>query len=90
MGSYPGRIAPGATLHRTVRLWDFVHRFNVGERIALIITSDGFPSFARNLGYGDPPATAVRMRAQRNVIFHHSPQNSKLRFYRLSEDAELR
>ena len=79
----PRPLDPGRLYRLTVRLWDFVHEFSPGHRLVLRIASDGFPGFARNLGYADPPATATRMRIQKNTLYHDAVRVSALRFRRL-------
>jgi putative CocE/NonD family hydrolase len=56
----------------TIRLWPTAHRFKRGHRIRVQVSSGAFPRYARNPGTGDPPATAVTLRAADQEV-HHDP-----------------
>ena len=53
-----------------VRLWPMGHRFRVGHRIRVQVSSGAHPRFARNLGSGEPTATADEMFAAEQEVFH--------------------
>jgi putative CocE/NonD family hydrolase len=53
-----------------VELAPTAYRFRAGHRIRVQVSSGAFPRFARNLGTGEPLATAVRMVAADQEIFH--------------------
>jgi len=76
----PEFLKPGTVYRLRIAHWDVAHEFAKGHRIGLMITSDGFPLFARNLGYGEPEASAVRMTVQLNTIYHDARRPSALRF----------
>ena len=76
----PELLKPGKVYRVTIAHWDAAHRFAKGHRIGLLINSDGFPIYARNLGTGEPDATATRMVAQSNTIYHDARRASVLRF----------
>ena len=76
----PELLKPGKTYKVTIAHWDVAHRFAAGHRIGLIISSDGFPLYARNLGTGKPDSTATRMVAQSNAVYHDAKRPSALRF----------
>jgi len=61
-------LEPGRTYEVSIGSWDFAHEFAKGHRLALLITSSGFPAFARNLGTLDPIKTATRCVVQKNSI----------------------
>ncbi len=51
-------------------LWPTAHRFGAGHRIRLQISSGAHPRYARNPGTGEPPATATRLLAADQTVFH--------------------
>ncbi len=61
--------ADGGFLAR-VALWPIGHRFAAGHRLRVQVSSGAHPVYTRNLGTGEPPATAVTMRAANQVLFH--------------------
>jgi predicted acyl esterase len=44
-------------------------RFEAGQRIRLQIAGGSFPLYSRNLGFGEPSETAIKMQHQVNTIF---------------------
>ncbi|WP_405975777.1 CocE/NonD family hydrolase [Streptomyces sp. NBC_00988] len=54
----------------SVRLWPTAHRFKRDHRIRVQVSSGAFPRFNRNLGTGEPRATAVTLRAATQQVFH--------------------
>jgi putative CocE/NonD family hydrolase len=76
----PGDITPAAdgTLHVRVDMWPTAMTFRRSERIRLQVAGGAHPLFARNLGTGEPIATATAMRAADLEIFHDSERPSGL------------
>jgi putative CocE/NonD family hydrolase len=54
----------------TVRLWPTAHRFRRGHRIRIQVSSGAFPRYNRNPGAGEPRATAARLHAADQQVFH--------------------
>jgi len=54
----------------TVRLWPTAYRFKRGHRIRVQVSSGAFPRYNRNLGAGEPRATATTLRAADQQVFH--------------------
>jgi putative CocE/NonD family hydrolase len=54
----------------TVRLWPTAHRFKAGHRIRVQVSSGSFPRFARNPGTGERRATATRLVAADQSVYH--------------------
>ena len=54
----------------TIRLWPTAHRFQRGHRIRIQVSSGAFPRYARNLGTGEPLATAITLRAADQAVYH--------------------
>ncbi len=76
----PELLKPGRIYKLTLAHWDTAHQFMKGHRIGLLVSSDGFPVYARNLGTGESSATGTRMVAQHETIYHDSKHPSALRF----------
>lgn len=74
-------LTPGKVYEIDVRPWWFCHEFAAGHKLVLLITSDFFPSFARNLGTGEPDATATRMVAAVQTIYHDPEHPSRLEYW---------
>jgi putative CocE/NonD family hydrolase len=55
----------------TFDLWPIGHRFGRGHRLRVQIASGSHPVYARNLGTGEPAATATDMIVN-NIAVHHS------------------
>jgi putative CocE/NonD family hydrolase len=54
----------------TVRLWPTAYRFRRGQRIRVQVSSGAFPRYNRNLGTGEPRATATTLRAADQQVLH--------------------
>jgi uncharacterized protein len=54
----------------TVRLWPTAYRFAAGHRIRVQVSSGSFPRYARNPGTGEPRATATRLVAADQSVYH--------------------
>ena len=69
---FPGRpVADSDGSRRVViYLWPTAYRFKAGHRIRVQVSSGAFPRFARNLGMGEPLATATTMKVAEQSIFH--------------------
>jgi uncharacterized protein len=53
-----------------VRLWATAYRFKRGHRIRVQVSSGAFPRYARNPGSGEPLATATRLLAADQSVYH--------------------
>ena len=76
----PGSIARRAdgTFVASVRLWPIGHRFGAGHRVRIQVSSGAHPVYGRNLGTGDPPATATEMRAAEQAVYHDPNRRSSV------------
>ncbi|MBK3562885.1 CocE/NonD family hydrolase, partial [Streptomyces sp. MBT62] len=54
----------------TVQLWPTAYRFARGHRIRVQVSSGAFPRYNRNLGTGEPRATATTLRAADQQVLH--------------------
>jgi putative CocE/NonD family hydrolase len=59
-----------AVSRAAVRLWPTAHRFRPGHRIRVQVSSGAFPRYARNPGTGEPHATATRLLAADQEVYH--------------------
>lgn len=54
----------------TIECWPTAYRFSQGHKIQLIVTSGAHPRYTRNLGTGEPLATATNMVTANQEILH--------------------
>ncbi len=73
--SVTGADVPGAV---TVRLWPTAYRFKRGHRIRVQVSSGAFPRYARNAGTGEPRATASRLLAADQSVYHDESRPSAI------------
>ena len=66
-----GRAADGS-FPVSVPMWPVGHRFAAGHHLRVLVSSGAHPVYARNLGTGEPVATATAMRAGERAV-HHGP-----------------
>jgi hypothetical protein len=59
-----------------VSLWPTAYRFKRGHRIRVQVSSGAFPRFARNAGTGEPDATASRLLAADQAVYHDEARPS--------------
>jgi putative CocE/NonD family hydrolase len=76
----PSLLTPGKIYKLTIELWDTAHQVKKGHRLAVVITSNAFPGYARNLNTGEPIINATRMVPAQQTIYHDALQPSALRF----------
>lgn len=79
----PTLLIPDKVYLATIALRDTAHQFKKGHRLGVVIQSQMFPSYARNLNTGEPIKTATRMVAAHQTIYHDAKRPSRLRFYLL-------
>lgn len=63
-----------------IRPWDSAHEFAKGHRMAIAISSSGFPLYARNLGTMEPIKTGTQVVVQTNKILHDQAHPSSIGF----------
>ena len=76
----PSLLQPGKLYKATIELWDSAHQVKKGHRLGVMITSQMFPGYARNLNTGEPIANATRMVAAQQTIYHDGKRPSALHF----------
>lgn len=76
----PGRgvAGPGASLRLAIDLGSTAHRFARGHRLRLQVSSGAHPRYNRNLGTGEPLASATRLVAAAQTIYHDAARPSAL------------
>ena len=62
----------------TVRPWPTAYRFKRGHRIRVQVSSGAFPRYARNGGTGEPRATATRLLAAGQSVYHDESRPSAI------------
>ncbi|HBZ69828.1 MAG TPA: X-Pro dipeptidyl-peptidase, partial [Deltaproteobacteria bacterium] len=68
-----GQGAENGVFEIRVQLWPTAQRFRAGHRIRVQVSSGAHPRFIRNLGTGEPIATATAMRVADQAV-HHDPR----------------
>jgi putative CocE/NonD family hydrolase len=68
-------------------LWPTAHRFAAGHRLRLQVSSGAHPRYARNPGTGEDPATASRLLAADQEVFHDPAHASSLTLSVMEESA---
>ena len=58
------------TFPAAVTLWPIGHTLAAGHRLRVLVSSGAHPVYARNLGTGEPPATATTLRAADQAVYH--------------------
>jgi len=76
----PHTITPGQIYKAHLDIWDVAHQFKPGHRLALLITSTMFPTYARNLNTGEPIYNATKMKTANQVIYQDTKHPSSLNF----------
>jgi uncharacterized protein len=76
----PEPLQPGKAYKAAIALWDTAHQVKKGHRLGVIISSQMFPGYARNLNTGEPVRNATRMVAAHQTIYHDAKRPSALRF----------
>ncbi|HEY7182183.1 MAG TPA: CocE/NonD family hydrolase [Blastocatellia bacterium] len=76
----PTLLQPGKVYKAAIELWDTAHQVKKGHRLGVIINSQQFPGYARNLNTGEPIMNATRMVAAHQTIYHDAKRPSALRF----------
>ena len=64
------RRNPDGTFTAAVALWPVGHIFATGHRLRVQVSSGAHPVYARNLGTGEPPATATTLRVAEQTVYH--------------------
>lgn len=75
----PTPLEPNRIYRGSIELRPFAHMFAAGHRLGVVIRSEWFPDFARNLNTGEPIGDAVRTEAARIRIFGDVEHPSILR-----------
>lgn len=73
-----GEPQPDGSLKITIELWPTANCFLRGHRLRLHVCSGGHPRWSRNLGTGEPLATATRWQGAEQLIYHDAVHPSAL------------
>ncbi len=68
----PGSVTPEAdgSLHLQIHVWPTAYHFRKGQRIRVQVSSGAHPRHVRNLGTGEPLATATKMVIADQTVYH--------------------
>jgi uncharacterized protein len=61
-----------------IALWPTAYTFGVGHRLRVQLSGGAHPVYGRNLGTGEPPATAIAMQPATHTIYHEPGRASRL------------
>lgn len=77
---WPGRIARDAdgVVRARIALWPTACRFRKGHRLRVQVSSGAYPRYSRNLGSGEPLATATSMVVAEQRIWHDAEHPSAI------------
>jgi hypothetical protein len=73
-----GEPQPDGSLKITIELWPTANCFRRGHRLRLHVCSGAHPRLSRNLGLGEPLATATEWRGSEQLIYHDAAHPSVL------------
>jgi putative CocE/NonD family hydrolase len=76
----PSLLQPGKLYQAAIDVWDSAHQIKKGHRLGVLISSQNFPNYARNLNTGEPISNATRMVVAQQTIYHDAKRPSALRF----------
>lgn len=74
----PRARAADGTTRVIVELWPTAYRLKRGHRLRVHVTGGAHPRYARDLGNGEPIASATRMRAVEQEVLHDPEHPSAL------------
>jgi putative CocE/NonD family hydrolase len=68
----PGNVdpLPDGSFRIEIDMWATAHRFRRGHCVRLQVSSGAHPRWNRNLGTGEPIATATAMRVAEQTVYH--------------------
>jgi putative CocE/NonD family hydrolase len=61
---------PDGSLCIQIDIWPTAYHFRQGQRIRMQVSSGAHPRFIRNLGTGEPLATATKLQVAEQAIYH--------------------
>ncbi len=73
-----GQVQPDGSLRMEIELWPTACRFRAGHSLRLQVSSGAHPRWSRNPGTGEPLATAVRLAAAEQTVYHAPAHPSAL------------
>lgn len=68
----PGSVTPepDGSLHISIQIWPTACRLLKGQRVRVQVSSGAHPRFVRNLGTGEPLATATKLCVADQAVYH--------------------
>jgi len=76
-------VQPGQVYRISVNPWYFAHTFKKGHRLAIRITNDLFPQYARNPGTGESLFSATKYLKSTNTVYKDATRPSRITFSRI-------
>lgn len=73
-----GELQPDGSVKITIELWPTANCFRRGHRLRLQVCSGAHPQLSRNLGHGEPLATATDWQGAEQMIYHDATHPSTL------------
>jgi uncharacterized protein len=73
-----GEPQPDGSLKITIELWPTANCFQRGHRLRLQVCSGAHPRLSRNLGKGEPLATATEWQGAEQMVYHDAAHPSAL------------
>ncbi|HTP06810.1 MAG TPA: CocE/NonD family hydrolase, partial [Anaerolineae bacterium] len=73
-----GEAQPDGSLKIAIELWPTANCFRRGHRVRLQVCSGAYPRLSRNLGLGEPLATATQWQGTEQLIYHDAAHPSVL------------
>jgi putative CocE/NonD family hydrolase len=77
----PGPIVPKKVYKITIEPWEFAHLIPKGHQLAIYLTSDMFPQFARNPGTGEPEWKATKLVKATHTVHWGKKYPSKISYF---------
>jgi uncharacterized protein len=76
----PDSVVPQAdgSLRIQIDIWPTAYHFRRGQRIRIQVSSGAHPRFVRNLGTGEPFATATKLRVAEQAVYHDPEHPSNI------------
>ncbi len=82
----PHPLDPDRIYHGAIDLRPFAHEFGKGHRLGIMIRSEWFPGYVRNLNTGESIKDATRMEIGTEKIYHDALRPSTLRLWLLNSN----
>ncbi len=79
----PQVLSPGKLYHQPIEVRPFAHEFAKGHRLGIVLRSEWFPGYERNLNTGEPTKDATRIEIGEQRVFHDPTHASSLHLWQI-------